>query len=256
MRLSQLARQVSKTSKELIVFLHSRGIKSYTSSNAKIDPDHVRLIQNHFGPESISSPEDTISAGKKDREFDPSLHDEQPLKPEISQKKTSKQAINLPEPEETEIIRAPKIKLQGVKVVGKIELPEKPVKVTESKPTKEENLENPTLKTGLERPGKSTHFNKHKTSRYPKNKQSSSYLEKQKKEELRREKEKKERLRKEKEKKRIHYQKNVQSKIQPGRLKKKQEIKNSEKQNHNKPAPVNKNPIKRFWAWLNGAYDE
>ncbi len=140
MRLSQLARQVSRTSKELIVFLHSRGIENYSGTNAKIDPDHVRLVLDHFIPERITSSKETISAGKNDPASDPLQTADRPAKQELHSENSMDPVKNLSQSKEPEIIRAPKMKLQGVKVIGKIELPEKPSKKAEKKPDKRENM--------------------------------------------------------------------------------------------------------------------
>lgn len=251
MRLSQLARQVSKSSRELIHFLESHEIRSYQSSNAKLEPDHVKLVLDHFTGHSISHPDQS--------EMDPGLNPKkEPETPAIERKKTGEPSKIETETQEPEVIRAPKMKLQGVKVVGKIELPEKPAKTSDHKDPDKKSGKHPGMKKDAEENTR-THFSKKKkiTGKTRINR-SLSYLEKQKKEERKREKEKRERLKKEKERKRNHYQNKVQTKISPGQPKKKHPSKSSRNliKNRPEPTPVYKNPLRRLWAWLNGAYDE
>ncbi len=251
MRLFQLAREVSKTSKEIIDFLHSQGINRYSGSNSKMDDEHVQMILHQFKPESFSSYEKNDPVYLEDRAREPEEQGtEVSAKLEPQSEKKSDQGNIQPGSEEAEVIRAPKIKLQGVKVVGKIELPEKPLRKRETKPD-EGSLEMDSKPDHTKRKSK-------KSSALQKSNRSLSFLEKQKREERKREKQKKDRLKKEREKKRIHYQKNVQFKILPAQPKKK--LRSSEKReeslSHRNITPTYKNPIKRFWAWLNGAFDQ
>jgi len=251
MRLSQLARQVSKTSRELIHFLESHEIRSYQSSNAKLEPDHVKLILDHFSGHSISQPDQV--------EMDPGLNPKkEPDTPPIDRKKTGEKTKIETESQEPEVIRAPKMKLQGVKVVGKIELPEKRIKTSDHKPPDKISGKHPGMLKEAEEKGRAHSSDKKKIAGKARTNRSMSYLDKQKKEERKREKEKRERLKKQKEKKRNHYQNKVQTKISPVQSKKKHPSKNTWnlKKNHPEPKPVYKNPLRRFWAWLNGTYDE
>lgn len=234
-------------------FLLSQGVEKYSGSNAKMDPDHVQLVINKFKPELLSSSDKTLLPGINVASIDSEgPHAEGAVRQDFSDEKKSEQENILPESEKIEIIRAPKLKLQGVKVVGKIELPQKPAKINEIK-TGEDILRKASKTDPTARGSKkSSNLKDHKSNR------SLSFLEKQKREEQKREIEKKVWLKKEKAKKRIHYQKNVQSKILPAQSIKKQRSKGKRQEslNHRKITPTYKNPIKRFWAWLNGAYDQ
>jgi hypothetical protein len=216
-----------------------------------MDDDHVQMILHQFKPESISSYEKNNPVYPENRvQEHEELGTEASGKLEPQSEKKSDQENIQQQSEETEVIRAPKIKLQGVKVVGKIELLEKPIRIRETKPD-ERSLEMDSKPDHKERKSK-------KSSDLQKSNRSLSFLEKQKREERKREKQKKDRLKKEREKKRIHYQKNVQSKNLPAQPKKKPRSKGKREESlsHRNITPTYKNPIKRFWAWLNGAFDQ
>ena len=164
--------------------------------------------------------------------------------------------------DEIELIKAKKVKLDGIKVVGKIELPEKPKKeIDDPKETKVETNEVKTVeKTTKQRTSpaggqKSVNrgFDRNrKKSPKGRNRNPLSYEEKLKKEE-------KEKLRKrrqidktEKKRKKKYYEKNIQPKITSKPKKKKQIHADTD----SKPkVVVHKNPLKRLWSWLNGEYD-
>jgi hypothetical protein len=59
-----------------------------------------------------------------------------------------------------------------------------------------------------------------------------------------------------KEQKKMHYIKNVQSNVAPTRIKKKRRKTDQSDLKPVKVRPVYKNPIRKFWAWLNGEYDQ
>jgi len=113
MRLGQLARQLEISPDKIVTFLGSRDIAIDSSANARVDDQYVDLIVQHFAPgnetlreqirqqpEAASLPED----GRPDSPTEESL---------------------------PEVIKAPKIELPGLRVVGKIELPEKKKKEAE-----------------------------------------------------------------------------------------------------------------------------
>jgi hypothetical protein len=216
-----------------------------------LEPDHVKLVLDHFTGHSISHPDQA--------EMDPGLNPKnEPDTPPIERKKTGEKTKIETESPEPEVIRAPKMKLQGVKVVGKIELPEKRIKTSAHKDPDNNSGKHPGMKKDAEVTSRNHSSNKKKITGKTRANRSMSYLEKQKKEERKREKEKRERMKKTKERKRNHYQNKVQTKISPTQSKKKNPSKNIRnlKKNQPEPAPVYKNPLRRFWAWLNGAYDE
>ena len=160
-------------------------------------------------------------------------------------------------PDEIELIKVKKVKLEGIKVVGKIELPEKPKK--EIVETEKVGPETNQVKTE-EKPKKSPKSTNRKFDRNRKknprvrNRKPLTYEEKLKKEEREKLKERRQKDKAEKLRKRKYYQENIQPKTnaKSNRKKKKQSTIDARSQ---EKVVVHKNPFKRLWAWLNGKYD-
>jgi hypothetical protein len=120
MRLGQLARKLELRPTEIVEFLAKRNIVIEDGTNTKLDVAHVSLTIQYFAPDSkvedypepdsnavdlaADEPSAQFNAGSMTPTLDESNHD------------TPRQ--------ESEIIKAPKIELSGLKVLGKIELPE------------------------------------------------------------------------------------------------------------------------------------
>lgn len=113
MRLGQLARQLDISPDKIVTFLGSRDIAIDSSANARVDDQYVDLIVQHFAPGNETLRQQIHQAP----EASPTPEPEEP----VSQAEES-----LPE-----VIKAPKIELPGLRVVGKIELPEKKKKEAE-----------------------------------------------------------------------------------------------------------------------------
>lgn len=123
MRLGQLARQLSISPDKIISFLGSRDIAIDNHNNARIDDSLVDLILAEFAPGDEHVRQEVIHAGAEETAELPAV--QSPADP----------------PEIPELIKAPKIELPGLRVVGKIELPEK--KKPEQKPEPEQPLSEP-----------------------------------------------------------------------------------------------------------------
>lgn len=118
MRLGQLARQLDISPDKIVTFLGSRDIAIDSGANARIDDAYVDLIIQHFAPGN-----ETLRQ---------QVHQELELPPASeSSKSDSLASESLPE-----VIKAPKVELPGLRVLGKIELPEKKKKEPE-KPQEE-----------------------------------------------------------------------------------------------------------------------
>lgn len=111
MRLGQLARQLGVTTDKIVNFLATRDLTVENTNNARIDDGVADLVVQHFAPgndaqkEQIAIvPDATISS---DAEPKSAAEEEVGAEP-------------LPD-----VIKAPKIELPGLRVLGKIELPEK-----------------------------------------------------------------------------------------------------------------------------------
>jgi hypothetical protein len=120
MRLGQLARKLELRPTEIVEFLAKRNIIIEDGTNTKLDAAHVALAVQFFAPDSkvedypdtdynaIDLTDDEASAQFHAGGITPALDE--------SNHDTPRQ--------ESEVIKAPKIELSGLKVLGKIELPE------------------------------------------------------------------------------------------------------------------------------------
>ncbi len=266
MRLSQLARKLEISPSDLIKFFENSKIVKYNSHNNKVEEKDLLLALNHFRPEEneVETSEQTsrelVSSQDNQAEKKEELNPAPLLNSTIPEDESVDSEFSKDPEEEIEVIRMPKIKLEGVKVVGKIDLPE-PVKKlkdeinikpgnqnkeSENMPVTEIRNENSEVR---KRPSKQK--TKHKNSR-----RELSYEEKLKREESRKIQEQQRDKKLKKELKKKHYIKNVQSNVNPtARRKKKNRSTDDRDLEPISARPHYKNPIKKFWAWLNGKYD-
>jgi hypothetical protein len=126
MRLGQLARKLARRPSEIVEFLSVHSIAVDDNSNTKLEDDHVILIMKEFAPAN------TVDAPAVPKN---GLGEEMPLTPEATEDQ-GEQIQEVPEPREysppsseseelkPEVIKAPKVELSGLKVIGKIDLPE------------------------------------------------------------------------------------------------------------------------------------
>lgn len=115
-----MARQLGISPSDISGFLSTQNIETEAGANARLESDVVAKVLQHFAPE------------KKVEEI---IQEEEPAKPVSDE--TSKGDEDLP----VEVIRVAKVELQGLKVVGKIDLPE-PKKKEES-PVPQRELREP-----------------------------------------------------------------------------------------------------------------
>ncbi len=158
--------------------------------------------------------------------------------------------------DEIELIKAKKVKLEGIKVVGKIELPEKPVKEVKptdnNKTTKNQDIVEAKPEKEIKRQKRKLVRNQKKITK-GRNRKVLSYEEKLEREEREKLRQRRKKAKEDKNRKKQYYIKNIQPNIDKSPKKKKrtnQEMKSPEQ------VTVHKNPIKRLWAWLNGKYDK
>jgi len=255
MRLAQLARQLGITQSDITSALTKHGFEEKTHGNSKLEHEEIDVLYKLFNyqqeineqKESDTSPEANTDASWEkaltsiDSKEEPKANDRSD---EIDKDERKDEENNQENSKPTEIIRAKKVKLEGIKVVGKIDLPE-----PKEKETKEE-------KSVAEKPqrdrSRKSNFKKGSKNR---GRRKLSYEEKLKKEAKRIEREKEARKKKIKDKKKKHYFENVQPKSKPVKSKKKAKKKHIVRTFQKKEKPQYKNPIRKFWAWLNGEYD-
>lgn len=125
MRLGQLARKLALRPTEIVGFLAKNSIQIEDGSNTRIEDDHVPLIMNHFAPERMAEMTAELAAEKNPSivEIEVGPEPEKEIKVEDIQPPMADGSSANPEPV-VELIKAPKVELSGLKVLGKIELPE------------------------------------------------------------------------------------------------------------------------------------
>jgi hypothetical protein len=263
MRLSQLARKLEISPSELILFFEKTKTRNYYSHNNKVEEGDLKLALDHFSPANTEMDIDEETQPVMESKMDIPVKKDNNSPPGSDSKtlaeSTSESKSITDKKEEIEVIRMPKIKLEGVKVVGKIDLPGpvKKVKDEHGSDTEDQDKESVNISSGA-------HNRKNQNSKKRTNRKKSkikhtgrelSYEEKLKREEWKkiREQQKTKRLRKEQKKQ--HYIKNVQANVSPVSRKKKSRKTEDKELVTIKARPEYRNPIRKLWAWLNGEYD-
>jgi len=263
MRLAQAARTLSITTEDIIDFLEIRGIVIEKDSNTKLEEEAIKLLYQHF---EIEEEDATEARTPKEEEpplpalelliaplpADPTVIISDELGEEIyflqypppAPPQAPPGAELLEDDDEGEeskdelVIKAPKVELKGLNVVGKIDLPE-----PKPKPEKEQKDEPKAKKTHSKpRPKKSTKR---------KGKRELSPAEIRKREEQR-EARKQKRIEKEKKEKREQFYKDkilVPKQLEQKRKSKKKKKIVKEINPVQKPKP--KTILGKFWRWLN-----
>jgi hypothetical protein len=122
MRLGQLARKLAIRPSQIVDFLSTHQIYLEEGSNAKLYDEHVERIVQHFAPDRINEIAADIkveeAAEKKEALFEVAelATNTENLKTENLDPESDLQQ------ERPEVIKAPKVELAGLKVLGKIEL--------------------------------------------------------------------------------------------------------------------------------------
>lgn len=290
MRLTTLARKIEKTPSQLITFLEDEGIEIPNGLHSKLDSETVTVVMNQFMPEHLEE-ESIIETPAKEEPLVQAIEEtksiteseeleieeavaKEPIIEEIVEEEVE-EPIAVPESEpespksgtledlenedfeSIEHIKVKKVTLEGIKVVGKIELPEKPKKEKVDESVTEEANKETTDTTSIKPRSKNQNFNRdRKKNRNSKSRTPLSYEDKMKEE--KREKLKKRRRKENAEKKRKtkFYEENLKPKTQKGTKKKKQKNPSEIQATAKKEVVIHRNPIKRLWAWLNGEYDK
>jgi hypothetical protein len=159
MRLGQLARKLAIPPSEITDFLTTQGVPSVEGANARLSDEQLAMVLQRFAPE-----------GFRDEMFqtdEPAIAEEIPVASVIAVQSVVEpdvvnetvvvvtesvtavkvedvaakavDAVETPNPEKPEVIKAQKVALSGLKVLGKIELPEPKKKIVEA-PLEGENL--------------------------------------------------------------------------------------------------------------------
>ncbi len=143
MRLGQLARKLAIRPSEIVVFLSSKGIGIEENSNTRLDDNLVGLVIQHFDPQGKTVIiEAEPVAPQPSSELPEEIKEEKIELPFAEEPVVTSFEENEPTPaEKTEVIKAQRVELSGLKVVGKIDLPEPKKKVAEPKVENSDNDE-------------------------------------------------------------------------------------------------------------------
>ena len=112
MRLGQLARHLNVSPSDIIHFLEQQSITFESATNARLDEGQIRLVLSKFAPEKLVSIDTYVA------------EEDEPVQSASSAQDSADAGSVQAETGPTETIRAPKVELQGLKVLGKIDLPE------------------------------------------------------------------------------------------------------------------------------------
>jgi hypothetical protein len=151
MRLGQLARKLAVIPADIVDFLATNNIRIDESTNTRLEHEQLMLVVNHFAP---ARAEEFTAPAADEKQDIPEETNAEPIEvvapeviepeqvvlaPDIQQEMVVTDGSNtIPDTEQEqkiEVIKAPKVELAGLKVLGKIELPEP--KKKEQKPATE-----------------------------------------------------------------------------------------------------------------------
>jgi hypothetical protein len=294
MRLTTLSRKIDKTPTQLIAFLEKNGIILDKGLHSILESETVEMVLAHFLPEGFDEEVPTPKTELVEKapivtpnEIEPEVKKE--IVAPVKKKKKAKKApdevneeIIVEDPkieeiplveeiknepktgtvddlenedfEKIELIKAKKVKLEGFKVVGKIDLPEKPKKEVA------EPVDNPDAKIA-EKNSKKPRPDDRKFDRDRKKNHRGtlrnplSYEERKKREEQEKQRQLRKKMKAEKLRNKKLYEESIKTKTLNTPKKKKKNLSTKQHQ-ASKSVVVHRNPIKRLWAWLNGQYDK
>lgn len=129
MRLGQLARKLALRPSQIVDYLATKQIFPDEGSNARLSDEVTERVVMHFAPERLN---EIMAVEEKSPEplAPPAPANEEPVTTQAVEEVVAVEAASPPmmevteEKPEVEIIKAPKVELSGLKVLGKIELPE------------------------------------------------------------------------------------------------------------------------------------
>lgn len=278
MRLGQLARHLDTTIPDIKQFLQDKGVEFNPHPNSKLDEQVENLVVDHFmdaqssqekapaplinklktetdvNPEPPISPTETKQPEpiqETETINDPTLELESDV-PSAETDEVPAHDTETPTPSDIEVIRAPKVSLPGLKVIGKIDLPEpKKKEDKEDKAELRKKEESVTQQDGMQ----VIRHNKRNARKQLTEEEKEAKRQRNKKMKERRlaqaaEKRKKEAERKEKAKREAHYQ----QKIQRAKTSKASNTKNRPASSKKAHSPKKKTPttlLGKFWKWLN-----
>ncbi|MEK6781667.1 MAG: hypothetical protein AABY93_08170 [Bacteroidota bacterium] len=125
MRLAQLARKLAVRSTVIVEFLSEQNIQIEDGSNTRLEDDHVTLIMKKFAPARAAEVAAELAIEKETtEEVNLSKETDALLVQTVAGDSNIELPVSESEREKIEVIKAAKVELSGLKVLGKIELPE------------------------------------------------------------------------------------------------------------------------------------
>lgn len=250
MRLGQLARHLDTTTTEIVRYLAENKIQIKDHPNIKLDENTQNLVIEAFtsSPQADDSPELPHNDDEEVNEMPTTV--EHTGKEEVHDPKeeveTTEPAVEEPvstEPQaEVEVIKAPKVKLPGLTVIGKIDLPE-PAPKQVSPETDDTATPEQTAKTKKgKRPGREKLSAEERERRRIKSKKA-----RERRERIQQEKKQKLEQQRLKEQKREYYLR----KINPPAATKEAPKAHPKAVKHKKEQQASGSLLSRFWKWLN-----
>lgn len=149
MRLGQLARKLAIRPDQIVEFLAKKNIQIVEGSNTRLDEGHIAIVIGKFAPPGFDITAQEVTSQEV---IQPAQAPEVVVAPQVEKiEMTALPAgdsfAETPVPDEKpEVIKAPKVELSGLKVLGKIDLPEprkKEQPQTELLPKEEEGEKKP-----------------------------------------------------------------------------------------------------------------
>jgi hypothetical protein len=210
MRLGQLSRKLGISTSQIISYLASKDIVIGEDSNTKIEDEHANWVTQTYAPHLLTDVAHTISE-EKIQTTEPIAEPVEIIESESVSDLIIEPTINANEPL-PELIKAPKIELSGLKVLGKIELPEKKKKEGLIEGAASENLPDDERKIRSDRKPAGRKEYEERPRKNPVTIQ-------REREEREAEKRRKEELLRAKEKKAQHYQNKVKIQVASKRIK-------------------------------------
>ncbi len=128
MRLGQIARKISIRQSDVVDLLAKSGISIANESNARLENEHVHVILQHFAPSFLEEKIEEVDvippqATEESEVIEDVNTIEEPIENVVAEIIITT-APEEQEEEKVELIKAPKVDLPGLKVIGKIDLPE------------------------------------------------------------------------------------------------------------------------------------
>jgi hypothetical protein len=143
MRLGQLARKLEIRPAEIVEFLALNHIQIEEGANTRLEDDLVNMILRQFNPDFLTEVAGEPIEKNEPEDSEPVVWAETVLQETEAKSETPDVEAVMPK-EAMEVIKAPKVELSGLKVLGKIELPEKKKKEEQPELQGEVSVTNPS----------------------------------------------------------------------------------------------------------------